>query len=268
MRSGRSLGLLCLLGLLVLLAGCSAPPAPSAAPSLSASATTQRTDEGTNAMSVAIRNLGAVAVTVTRARLAWTGMEGEWVSLDRSIAADDATAFKAPYREGVCEPLGATPMLQVEVEKSVLSVPVRVHPDAVLDSIHDRQCALAALAENASVSLTQLAVVDGAVEATLLVTRVSGSTAPVEVVDLGGSVLLRLAFASPSGRALTGSSLQVPITISPTPRCDPHAQSQSSQTFLLSAYLRVGETDVRAILPLDAETKATLQELINRYCTG
>ena len=89
------------------------------------------------------------------------------------------------------------------------------------------------------------------------------------VVDVGGSVIIDM-LAPPRPRLLRGDaqSLRLPITFRPSDRCDPHSLSQSQQTFLLSAYVRVGDAPVvRLILPLSHRVHAQLQHMIDTYCT-
>ena len=77
-----------------------------------------------------------------------------------------------------------------------------------------------------------------------------GATGPVRVVDLGGSVLLdlvpRAGRDALPGRAArrTRTVLAFPVLMGSAHRCDPHALGQSSQTFLISAYVRLGSDPV------------------------
>jgi hypothetical protein len=106
--------------------------------------------------------------------------------------------------------------------------------------------------------------------ARLHVVRHSGEE--LHVVDLGGSVLLILdpVTAFPRGGQPVppgASAYDVPIRVSVRPRCDPHARSQSSQTFLLSAYVRLADHPVqRVIVPLSDAQRAELDHLIDQEC--
>jgi hypothetical protein len=99
-----------------------------------------------------------------------------------------------------------------------------------------------------------------------------GATARVRIVDLGGSVLLEL--LPRDGRAalpgeLAGDRDQVafPVLLGSAHRCDAHARGQSSQTFLLSAYLRLESRPVqRVVLPLTSAERDRLLGLIDRDC--
>ena len=50
-------------------------------------------------------------------------------------------------------------------------------------------------------------------------------------------------------------------------RCDPHALGQSSQTFLVSAYVRLeGRPTQRVVLPLSTAERGRLTAVLNRDC--
>jgi hypothetical protein len=93
----------------------------------------------------------------------------------------------------------------------------------------------------------------------------------VTVVDLGGSVLLDLRTRQkgllPVSTADPRVGRGIPVLIGSTHRCDAHALGQSSQTFLISAYVRVaGSPTQRVILIPDKADKARIQSVIDRVC--
>jgi hypothetical protein len=91
-------------------------------------------------------------------------------------------------------------------------------------------------------------------------------------VDLGGSVLIDL--VPRAGRSalpirLTGGRprLTVPLLLGSAHRCDAHALGQSSQTYLLSAYLRLaGRPTQRQILPLTSAERDRIIGVVDRDC--
>jgi hypothetical protein len=94
----------------------------------------------------------------------------------------------------------------------------------------------------------------------------------VRVVDLGGSVLIDL--VPREGRRVLPELLArgapravLPVLLGSAHRCDPHALGQSSQTFLISAYVRAGRSPtLRVILPLSTAERARLGGVIRRDC--
>ncbi len=149
----------------------------------------------------------------------------------------------------------------------------------LLRRLHVRECAQQRLDRVATVRL-ELAErpvrIHGAsyLPAAVVLTRrqLRGATTPVHLVDLGGSVLLTLVPRQgrgalpallPAGRRV----LRFPVLFGSTQRCDGHALGQSSQTFLLSAYVRLpGHPTQRQILALTRQDRAALQAVIDRAC--
>ncbi len=92
------------------------------------------------------------------------------------------------------------------------------------------------------------------------------------MVDLGGSVLLELLprggrAALPGVLAPDREELSFPVLMGSAHRCDPHALGQSSQTFLVSAYVRLeGRPTQRVVLPLSTAERGRLAAIINRDC--
>ena len=106
----------------------------------------------------------------------------------------------------------------------------------------------------------------------LVIRHRPGSTSPLTLVDLGGSVLLDLVPRA-GGRALPArlpgnrARLDLPVLFGSAHRCDAHALSQSSQTFLVSAYVRLpGRATQRQILTLRAPDRSRLFGVIRRDC--
>lgn len=244
----------------LLLAGCRSMPTPE----LTATGTAQRVDEGTALLTIAIRNHEDHDVAVQQVRLDMGELSGPPVEVNRAIRPGDAVALKVEHLPDVCTHTTAEPRLSITWSDGVTEIPLDLRPDSLPEQIRKRACDLAELKANASVSLETGRIQGRSYRSAIVLERVPGSSGRVEVVDVGGSVLLRLKADLPA--VLTQERLRVPLTIAPTPRCDPHAQSQSSQTFLLSAYLTVGDRDVRAVLPLSPDVQTELQGLISRYC--
>ena len=97
-------------------------------------------------------------------------------------------------------------------------------------------------------------------------------TGVVRLVDLGGSVLLDLVPRDgPSalpGRLGPGSAATAfPVLLGSAHRCDAHARGQSSQTFLISAYVRRDAAPTqRVVLPLSPAERDRLLAVVDRDC--
>jgi hypothetical protein len=91
-------------------------------------------------------------------------------------------------------------------------------------------------------------------------------------MDLGGSVLIDLVprdgrNALPGELRPQADSLSFPVLMGSAHRCDAHARGQSSQTFLISAYVRLADKPTqRVILPLTAAERDLLLGVIDRDC--
>jgi hypothetical protein len=94
----------------------------------------------------------------------------------------------------------------------------------------------------------------------------------VRIVEVDGSVLIDLeprdgTHALPATLRPTDSVLSLPVRFGSTQRCNGHAQSQSQQTFLFSAFLRLGDRPPqRVLLPLSNRGRDRLIGLVERGC--
>ncbi|NUS52979.1 MAG: hypothetical protein HOQ22_18310 [Nocardioidaceae bacterium] len=163
------------------------------------------------------------------------------------------------------------PTLVAVVDGRGVRLPLRVEDPQLLDRLHAKACAQQRLSSVADVSLAWGRTpvrVDGALQlpGTLLVRHRRAT--PVTVVDLGGSVLLDLRTRRDGLLPLTTTRTRaVPVLIGSANRCDPHALGQSSQTFLLSAYVRLaGRPTQRVILKPAPAEQARIQDVLDRSC--
>ena len=153
--------------------------------------------------------------------------------------------------------------------------------DPLIKRFHAHDCALQRLNDTASVSLSttfRRVHLNGEdyLSGNLLLRRPAGragtSGDAVTVSDLTGSALLT--FVAPPSQPLPATlrpgepQLDVPVLIGSTYRCDDHSRSQSTQTFLLSAYVRLGDDGAqhRVIVVPDARVRAQAQALMDRAC--
>ncbi len=278
-HSARVTARLAALGLALVIgsAGCTgAAPARQSisVPSrLVASITQFRPDEGTRGLHAGVTNQGPGAVTVTRARVVWPGFA--WTSgrlPGGPVPAGQTAAFVVRFGAARCPVAGAPPYLVVEVDGRVRRLPLHVDIPGLLQRLHVHACAMRRLADTARVRLLFAQRPRGAdLPAVLVLRRRPGTTAPVRVVDLGGSVLLDLQPAPGVGLPATlGSAdqlLRLPVRVRPTGRCDGHALGNSSQTFLLSAWTRLGRGPVeRSTFLVAGVDRRRLQSVLDRAC--
>jgi hypothetical protein len=280
-RSVRGLGGAGLLAC-ALLAACStqqAQPPRGPAPDLDASITQFRHEEGTRNLRAGVTNLGDTTVTVTGAMIDWVGFESTSVDLEPwTLSPGDTAGFSMEYGDARCENAPTTqPHLRVVVDGVQRRLPLRVEDPELFERLYQKECAARRLANAGSVTL-QLAdapiVVDGEeyLPGAIVILRKPGSTAEITIVDLGGSVLLRLTPRSGPGelpaRLEPGrDALRLPVLVGSAHRCDAHALGNSSQTFLLSAYVRLDQEPVQRVLTVpDARSKERLTALILRDC--
>jgi len=265
-------------------AGCSSPsapnPAPTPAPSrLVASVTQFRFDEGTRNLKAGVTNDSGEDIRVSQATIAWDGFAFPTVPVAGGVVHPGQTAaFSIAYGAPQCSaPPRARPQLVAVVNGRTLRLPLRVEDPRLLVRLHAKACAAERLDAAATVHL-RLAVRTtqvGGVEylpGRLVLTHRPGATDRVRIVDLGGSVLLDLL---PRGgrKALPGElagerrQLAFPVLLGSAHRCDAHALGQSSQTFLISAYVRLGSDPTqRVILPLSTVERDRLIGIVHRDC--
>jgi hypothetical protein len=278
-----------LLALVLLLASLSActgasspapPPGPTVtARQLDASVAQFRFDEGTRHLRAGISNRGSTDVHVSEATIEWPAMAFTVARVpDDAVPPGQAAAFRIDLGAPRCTRSSTErPVLRAVVDGRVLRLPLRVEDPGLLRRLQAKACARTLLDATAPVRLrlaraTEVVGGEEYLPGTLLLQRPGGSGPAVRVVDLGGSVLLDLV---PRGgrRALPADlvpgrpRLALPVLLGSAHRCDAHALGQSSQTFLISAYVRVAGTPTqRVVLPLTAAERARLEGVVHRDC--
>ncbi len=291
-------------GALLLAAGCSggtsdAPTtATSSSPTTATSTTTAlppspvsfhatllqyRPDEGTNRVEVELTNRGSDPVVVRAVRISWTGVQGTpRTPKDTTYAAGQIIDLTTTYGTAVCDrptPTDQPRALATMDDGRTVEVNIDRHGWDMLKRFRVHDCALQRLKETASVSLGapfRSVHIGGSeyLRGNLELRRPGhgdDSTA-VTVSTLTGSVLLT--FTAPPTSPLPATlepgeaAIDVPVLIGSTFRCDDHGRSQSTQTYLLSAYVRLGDDRslVRIIVIPDAKLRAQAQGLMDRAC--
>jgi hypothetical protein len=276
--------LLALVVLVACLAGCSSEPARKAAPApeslrLDASVTQFRFDEGTRNLRAGVTNNGAHDIRVSHATIAWDGFVFHTVPIrDGVVPPGQAAAFTITYGAAKCaQPPATRPTLLVVVDGRTRRLPLRVEDPGLLVRLRTKACAQQRLDATATVHLRtarQTTRLRGEefLPGVLVLRRRPGTTGRVGVVDLAGSVLIDLEpsagrHALPAVLRPQARMLRFPVLLGSAHRCDAHALGQSSQTFLISAYVRLeGAAIQRKILPLDTAERDRLSALVYRGC--
>jgi hypothetical protein len=259
--------------------GAAATAAPVAADQLRASLTQDRFAEGTRSVLAGVTNASRRTLRITDAAVDWPGLSFPPVHLDEPrIEPGETAAFTVKYDAARCDgPVREAPRMQVRVDERSMNLPLHVDIPGLLGRLRADACAQQRLSAVASVHLRlseRTEVVRGIEQlpAEVVVKRMPGSTAPVTVEDLAGSVLISL---SPrAGRDALPVSLRpgqdrlaLPVLLGSTGRCDGHARSQSSQTFLLGIFVRRGADPVQRVvqIPTRAEQERLLA-MLDRVC--
>ncbi|HET9828970.1 MAG TPA: hypothetical protein VFQ11_10730 [Nocardioidaceae bacterium] len=264
--------------------GCTAgPPAGPSPPRLrlEASITQYRFDEGTRNLKAGVSNDGTGDIRVTRATILWAPLAFPVVRLpEETIRPGQTAAFVITYGAPRCAGSPATaPVLVATVNGQTRRLPLHVDDPGLLVRLHAKACAEQRLATVAGVHLrvaTRTEEIDGEeyLPADIVLRHRPGATGRVRIVDLSGSVLIQLLPRGGRG-ALPGelgpgsASTAFPVLFGSAHRCDAHALGQSSQTFLMSAFVRLGDRPpLRVVLPLSTRERDRLMGVIHRDCDG
>jgi hypothetical protein len=282
-------------GLVLLVAGCSAGQEPQTSasstsassspassttvagppevPGLTAEAVRLRTDEALGGqVHVRVSNTGDAAFTVTSVQLVTPGftvlpatpVEAEYppgrvIALPTPFGVVDCAAEPDPAeaRLTVTRPDGAVEDLRVPLAGGTLA------------QVHGEECAVAAVTAVVGVDLTGLAGAGETLTGEVVLTRRTG-TEPVEVSFLGGSVVLEPVPDAelPVTLAPGDQQLRLPVTFD-AERCDPHALGETKKPFVFPLTVSVGDGSAVAVdLPIDEADRAQLSDLLDRVCTG
>lgn len=234
----------------------------------------QRHLEGTSRITVPVRFLSDAPVTVTGIVLRTPHFEPLPTEPKESLLHPGRkVALQVDLGPPRCGPLSDEPS---EVHLTVrqggdatreLVLPV---PTWLLDTLRDRECAVAALTEAVSVRFGDFRPPDGVTLGTELVLERRDSTDPIEIERIAGSVLLTLSPATAGTPVATmppGAPVaRIPVEVSAT-RCDAHGLAGSQKTFVFSVWVAVGDAEpvyveVRPPPELESAMRDTLDACI------
>ncbi len=275
--------------LLAVVGGCDddANPAPVEirTPSLSTTVLQYRPDEGTRRISIEVTNVDESQVRVVGVTLHTSAFQPlPATPKDTVFAPGQTIALATTYGDPRCRADDTTTdavavmTLSQPTGTMTTDVPVSEAGQAWLSRLHRSECQQAALDAVVDVELPQAwrrVVVDGYPylrgALTLRRTPDAPAAAAVTVTATRGSVLLDLRPVRPGrpvGELAPGQAVEtIPVLLGSSQRCDAHALGGSTQTFLLSAFVRrQGEPQQRVVLIPDATAKRKVLRVVAAAC--
>lgn len=236
-------------------------------PGIDVSFIQQRIDEGTPRAQVRVVNGTDRALHVTAVGIEWAGFPGDLQPVDYTVPSQAIIDLRYRLPRADCsERARAAPMRGVVVTKRrTVTRPMPADGRRFLERLHASACAAREIAASVRVAWD----VSGEPDDALVLTR-SGRSDPkaVAVEQVQGSVLFDLAVPADAVLPADERRTEVPVGLSPG-RCDEHARSQSTQTFVWRVWLRM---DDGPLLPLVLEPPrrqhAALLAWLDEACAG
>jgi hypothetical protein len=252
------------------------------APEIQVSLDQPRSAEGTRKVGILVTNTGDTTFTIESVRLIWaplpeapTSPAGTEFPPGRTL--DLFTYYGSPDCSGYPSPPVEPPVAELRFAGTEQLVTRRIDADgrAWLHRLYVAECQKAALRDAAQIRFLDTwhrIEVGGTpyLRGWIALDRVGGRE-PVTVTSVFGSVLLSFDPMVPRRpvAVLKGdqAALRVPVRIGSSGRCDKHALGGSTQTYLLSVFVRHGDTPAqRLILTPDAPTRARILHVVHDAC--
>jgi hypothetical protein len=283
-------------GVLASLTACSEEPTGPrpVEPDLEASVVQLRFEEGSTTLHLDVHNRGDAPVEVSSVRLdgsTLTTPEAQpVVDADRLIEPGQTLTAPTRYVKPDCSGGDDPPVLRVTLsDGTVRDVELDDSGRALVDSLAGSVCGLRRVRETLRIRFLprwRIEKTGGTATASgvLAIDRVPSSSeaADLDIVDLRGSVLLDFTTAEPADASQTSwrtrvpatftvtadqDHVRLPVTLVPNGRCDAHALSQSSQTFLLNVFIQPeGLPEQRLVLSPTMAARGRIFELIRHSC--
>ena len=255
---------------------------------LSATLERYREDDLTNALQIQVVNGSGRTIELTSLQLVWPGLrEQPPVTTPHAMSAGQIADLPVAAGEAICSDpprlnerlpeSGALALATVSIDGSALAtvkIPI-TDTRHVLERVYVPACRVQSVAYNATVAFdttwTDIEL-DGkaAVAGTLRLTRNKGDE-PIVIDEITRTVLLQFRAAQPtSGPLLTLAAGQqeatVPVVLTESGDCRPHAIAESKHTFFLPASLRVGDVPVSIYIIPAATSQPQILTMINKFC--
>ncbi len=246
-------------------AASSAPPVPG----IEAEAVQLRTDAAVGGrFQVRVTATGAEPFTVTSVALDSPGF-GRLPAVEKAAELEpgrvvDLRTPLGPVRCGAeAEPAAALlTVVRGAGAPEELRVPMAAE---VLGRIHASACAVEALAEVVSVSVTGMRADGEELVGRLALTRRSGAD-EVRAVRIARSVLVAVEADLPLVLAGEAAGADAEVRFTPA-TCEPHVLAETKQPFRFPVGIEVAdEAEVVVDLPVTAELRGQLQDLVDRVC--
>lgn len=248
----------------------SAPPA--AAPHLAVTVLQQRVDATTRMVGINTTSHEKAPVHVAAVRLSGAGLDGPATQVDADLQPGLTVALRTSYGRPHCDDRGGVLTAHLKIGGAWIDYAVNKAGQREVRRLLDTDCAAIHLAQAATVKLagpyrTVIANRTPYLRGRLLMVRRSNGAA-VDLRSMAGTVLVDLRpvrqlvdLAANADRAVT------PVLLGSTGRCDPHGLGQSTQTFLLSAYVRLaGAPTQRVVLIPRRSVQGRVLHVISKAC--
>lgn len=244
---------------------------PARDPEVSVTVLQQRVDEATRTVGVEATNHGTTPVHVSSVRLSGGGLDARATPLDTDLQPGLTVALRTSYGRPDCDDRADPVVATLEMDGRVVELPVDADGRQEVDRLLDVDCADHTLAATAAVRLAGPYRTVGRAEPQVqgrLVLQRRGAGPAVDVRSLGGSVLIDLRPVGEVADLRFGAERAVtPVLLGSTGRCDAHALGGSTQTFLLSAYVRLGDApEQRVVLTPPPQVQSRVLRAVDRAC--
>jgi hypothetical protein len=270
------------LALALLLAGCTstsgrtAPPVTTAtrppAPHLAVTVQQQRVDATTRIVGVNTTNREKTPVHVQAVRLTGGGLPGRVTRVGTDLQPGLTVALRGSYGRPHCEDRSAPVTAHLKIGGTWIDYAVNRFGQQEVRRLLDTDCAAITLARTADVRLSgpyRQVTVRGVpyLRGELLMSRRSASGA-VDLRSMAGSVLVDLRPVDHLVDLPAGERQAVtPVLLGSTGRCDPHGLGQATQTFLLSAYVRLARSpEQRVVLTPPRAVQDRVLRVVDKAC--
>jgi hypothetical protein len=244
-----------------------------------------RWDEGTRTLRIAVINEGTNPVNVTSATVSSAAFEEAQVAVNEgSVDPGRIAGFPLEYGDANCDDADVRPItVTVVVDGTERALPLHSDDASLLERLHAQECAQQRLDAAVAVTLEfdeRPVILDGEeyLPGRLVLRRPAGvaDPPPVTVMSMRGSVLLSLEpdrrdaeAVVPATLATSSNELTIPVLVGSAHRCDPHALTNSSQTFLLNSFVRLPGYSVQRVITVpEIAARDRLAGIIDRDCPG
>jgi hypothetical protein len=234
-----------------------------------------RLDEGTPNAQLRVVNESDEDLTVTGVGLDWPGFGDFLKDYSTTIVAGRTLDLRFQLPTPTCDPTDDPVVGRLQVADGDGTAEVDDELDesgsGYVTRIWDRWCQEIRATEGVTMTYGDDWTLEGTGRRARLVGEVTlergDEPGPIALTALRGSVLLELHLPHRPVLPPGTDTVTAPLVIV-VPRCDEHALTESSQTFLFLAQFRLGDDQVSAIRQPKGPTRAAAQRLLDEACVG